>query len=36
MPSFEDSRIALLRALEAEAKSKGKPLPSGHAAFASL
>ena len=35
-PSFEQSRIALLPALEAEAKSKGKPLPPGYRAFAAL
>jgi hypothetical protein len=37
-PSFEQSRIALLRALEAEAKAKaqGKTLPPGYAALAAL
>ena len=35
-PSFEQSRIALLRALEQEAKAQSKPLPPGYAALAVL
>jgi hypothetical protein len=35
-PSFKDTQQELLRALEMESESRGKPLPPGYAVFASL